>query len=97
MLSSSLALDLFLRVDDRGAVMAKKVYVIEWWNESGDEGVIGYWDKPLTEEEQHGLFYEQTSDYESYEDIRYVNWRQEEMDLQERPPAIPKEKWLDGC
>jgi len=35
---------------------AKKVYALVWRTESGDEGTIGYWDKPLTEAEQHGYF-----------------------------------------
>ena len=74
----------------------KKVYVINWSNESGDRGTIGYWDKPLTEEEQHGLFAD-SSDYELDEETRYVYWDLEEMELQERPKPLPKEKWLDGC
>jgi len=34
----------------------KKVYSLVWETESGDRGTIGYWDEPLTEEEQHGFF-----------------------------------------
>jgi hypothetical protein len=69
----------------------KKIYIVTWENESGDSGVVGFWDKPLTEDELHGLFYD-GGDYPDYEDVRFVGWDQDYFVLQDRPEPLPKEK-----
>jgi hypothetical protein len=75
--------------------MSKKIYVLVWTNEDGNSGVDGYWNKPLTEEQQHGHFKEfHPYSYDPCGGARCdITWELVELSSERLPLALPSHEW----
>lgn len=77
--------------------MKKKVYILNWYTDSGDRGVDGYWHRKLTEEEQHAYFKKSYEcDYCEDDNNCYIYWDLVELKGQKIPPPLPKSQWSEG-
>lgn len=76
--------------------MSKKVYVLVWMTESSDRGVDGYWNKPLSEAEQHAYFKKNyPCDYD-VDGSCYIHWEMVELKSKKALPALPKKQWTES-
>jgi hypothetical protein len=70
----------------------KKIYVLKWLLDSGDSGVDGYWNRALTEAEQHAYF---KDNYPCAYDVygsRYIRWDMIELKGKKILPALPEDQ-----
>lgn len=80
-----------------------RIYVFQCNNESGDRWVEGCFTRELTEEEQHGYFaahYEYAimddcdpDDPEDANGVRYLYWDMVELEVEDPPAPLPRDKW----
>ncbi len=76
--------------------MRKKVYVIEWCNESGDSGIDGYWTRKPTEGEQHAYM---RDNYPCDYDVGgscYLHWHLTELTGKKFLPELPESEWTES-
>lgn len=71
--------------------MSKRIYVLVWTNEDGGTGVDGYWNRPLTDEEQHGHFKEHhPRSYDPANGMRRdITWEMVELTRAGSPVPLP--------
>ena len=69
-----------------------KIYMATWHTESGDEGVVGYWDRRPTEGELTAVFKKIMPDeFDTWNDEperRMVWWEVHELKLEELPEPV---------
>ena len=71
----------------------KKIYLLTYYTESHDTGIIGYWTKPLTQEEQHSVFAKTMPDDYNVNGECYITWQQKELSEREAPEPMSREEW----
>jgi len=74
----------------------KSIYMLSWQTESSDRGQDGFWDRPLTKEEQHGYFKENYPDDYDEDGNRYIYWEMIELKKNKTPKPLSKSKWTEG-
>jgi len=72
-----------------------KIYMLSWHTESSDRGEDGYWDRPLTKEEQHGYFKENYPDDYDVDGSCYIHWEMIELEVNKLPKPLSKDKWTE--
>jgi hypothetical protein len=76
--------------------MSKNIYVLVWQTESSDRGVDGYWNRELTEAEQHAYFKkEYPRDYD-VDGSCYIHWEMVELKRLKALPGLPKPQWTES-
>lgn len=75
--------------------MSKRIYVLVWTDEDGNANVDGYWNRPLTEEEQHGFFKANyPASYDPVNGMRCdVTWELVELSGSSNPVPLPSYQW----
>jgi len=76
--------------------VSKKIYVLVWMTESSDRGVDGYWNRKLTDAEQHGYFKEHYPDDYDVDGSCYIHWEMIELKGLHKPCPLPKKLRSDG-
>jgi hypothetical protein len=72
------------------------IYMLRWKTESCDEGEAGYWDRPLTEEEQHGFFKEHFPDDYDVDGSCYIFWDMIALESAKFPEPLSKKEWTES-
>ena len=75
--------------------MSKRIYALVWKDKDGTPRVDGYWNKPLSEKEQHGFFkehYPALYDPENVE-MRGITWELVELKRAGNPVPLPNYQW----
>lgn len=69
-----------------------KIYMATWQTESGDDGVVGYWDREPTEGELTAVFKKIMPDeFDSWNgepERRLIWWQVHELRLEELPEPV---------
>ena len=73
--------------------MRKRIYVLIWKTDLDVTGVDGYWNRPLTEEEQHGYFKEHYPAAYEDEGKCCISWEMVELKGRKQPAPLPNWGW----
>ena len=71
--------------------MRKPIYILVWSTESSDRGVAGYWNRELTEAEQHAYFKKNHPGDYDVDGSCYISWEMVELKGQKYLQGLPIE------
>lgn len=76
--------------------MSKRIYILVWKDKDGNANVDGYWNRELTEEEQHGYFKEHyPASYDPANGMRCdIVWEMVELTGTSKPVPLPPHQWV---